>query len=230
MEYLCHTVQVRPDGRYWTVSLLAETRGEVDFAPLSNRQGGLFGPVSWVGELDGVKVSISPAHLLETGEGLIGKYELQAWAESAWSWSIYDSASDSPPENPMPGCNFYSLTEGLYWAVENTSDQVRPVQLWADPLWDNAGTLEARPAAQTMSADPMYLTLTLEGGDLCQGAEGGGSTSGSLGEELPYFLGPDAFRVTLALDGGEERTLTLTKTYTTPDGGSYALPGEEETP
>ena len=230
VEYLCHTVQVRPDGKYWTVSLLAETRGEVDFAPLSNRQGELFGPVSWVGELDGVKVSISPAHLLETGEGLVGKYELQAWAQSAWSWSIYDSSPDSPPENPMPGCNFYSITEGLYWAVESTTDHVRPVKLWADPLWENSGTLEARPAAQTMSVDPMYLTLALEAGDLLQGTEGGGSASGYFEEDLDYFLGPDAFRVTLAVDGGEEQTITLIKTYTTPDGGSYTLPGEEETP
>lgn len=230
VEYLCHTVQVRPDGRYWTVSLLAETRGEVDFAPLSNRQGEFFGPVTWVGELDGVKVSISPAHLLETGEGLVGKYELRTWAQSAWSWSIYDSSPDSPPENPMPGCNFYSLTEGLYWAVESTSDHVRPVKLWATPLWDNSGTLEARPAPQTMSVDPMYQYMALEAGDLRQGVEGGSSASGSLGDDLPYSLGPDAFQVTLAVDGGEEQTITLTKTYTTPDGGSYTLPGEEETP
>ena len=230
VEYLCHTVQVRPDGRYWTVSLLAETRGEVDFAPLSNRQGEFFGPVTWVGELDGVKVSISPAHLLETGEGLVGKYELRTWAQSAWSWSIYDSSPDSPPEGPMPGCNFYSITEGLYWAVESTSDHVRPVKLWADPLWNNSGTLEARPAPQTMSVDPMYQYMALEAGDLRQGVEGGSSASGSLGDDLPYFLGPDAFQVTLAVDGGEEQTITLTKTYTTPDGGSYTLPGEEETP
>lgn len=230
VEYLCHTVQVRPDGRHWTVSLLAETQGEVEFAPLSNRQGEFFGPVTWVGELDGVKVSISPAHLLETGEGLVGKYELRTWAQSAWSWSIYDSSPDSPPENPMPGCNFYSLTEGLYWAVESTSDHVRPVKLWATPLWDNSGTLEARPAPQTMSVDPMYQYMALEAGDLRQGVEGGSSASGSLGDDLPYFLGPDAFQVTLAVDGGEEQTITLTKTYTTPDGGSYTLPREEETP
>lgn len=230
VEYLCHTVQVRPDGRHWTVSLLAETRGEVDFAPLLNRQGEFFGPVTWVGELDGVKVSISPAHLLETGEGLVGKYELRTWAQSAWSWSIYDSSPDSPPEGPMPGCNFYSITEGLYWAVESTSDHVRPVKLWATPLWDNSGTLEARPAPQTMSVDPIYQYMALEAGDLRQGVEGGSSASGSLGDDLPYFLGPDDFQVTLAVDGGEEQTITLTKTYTTPDGGSYTLPGEEETP
>ena len=230
VEYLCHTVQVRPDGRHWTVHLLAETQGEVDFAPLSNRDGRLFGPVTWVGELDGVKVSISPAHLLETGEGLVGKYELQAWAQSSWTWSVFGSAPDSPPESPMPGCNFYSITEGLYWAVESTADRIRPVKLWADPLWDNSGTLEARPAAQTMSVDPMYLSLALEAGDLRQGTEGGSGASGSLGEDLPYFLGPDAFQVTLAVEGGEEQTITLTKTYTTPDGGSYTLPGEEELP
>lgn len=230
VEYLCHTVQVRPHGRHWTVHLLAETQGEVEFAPLSNRQGEFFGPVTWVGELDGVKVSISPAHLLETGEGLVGKYELRTWAQSAWSWSIYDSSPDSPPEGPMPGCNFYSITEGLYWTVENTGDQVRPVKLWADPLWNNSGTLEARPAPQTMSVDPMYQYQALEAGDLLQGVEGGSGASGSLGDDLPYFLGPDDFQVTLALDGGAEQTIALTKTYTTPDGGSYTLPGEEETP
>ena len=230
VEYLCHTVQVCPDGRYWTIRPLAETRGEVDFAPLSNRQGEFLGPVSWVGELGGVKVSISPAHLLETGEGLVGKYELRTWSQSAWSWSIYDSASDSPSIQPMPGGNFCSITEGLYWTVENTTDHIRSVKLWADPLWDNSGTLEARPAAQTMSVDPAYQVLTLEAGDLLQGTEGGGSASGHFEEDLDYFLGPDAFRVTLAVDGGAERTLTLTRTYTTPDGGSYTLPGEEDDP
>ena len=104
------------------------------------------------------------------------------------------------------------------------------MKLWADPLWDNSGTLEAKPAAQTMSVDPAYQVLTLEAGDLLQGTEGGGSVSGHFEEDLDYFLGPDAFRVTLAVDGGAERTLTLTRTYTTPDGGGYTPPGEEDVP
>ena len=230
VEYLCHTVQVRPDGKYWTVQRLAETRGELDIAPLRDGDGRLPGPVTWVGEADGVKVSLSPIHLLETGEGLVGQYELRTWSGPSWSVSFFGSTPDSPTSQPMPGSNFYSLSEGLYWTVENLENQLRPIQLEATPLWQGRDGLEEREPATTMTVDPLKLSQPLEAGDLRQGTEGDGSTSGHLGENLSYFLGPDAFRVTLAVDGGRERTLTLTRTYTTPDGGSYTLPGEENVP
>lgn len=228
VEYLCHTVQVRPDGTYWTVSLLAETRGEVDMAPLRDGEGRLPGPVTWVGEAEGVKVTLSPTHLLETGDGIIGQERLRTWSGPSWSGSFFGSAPDAPSEQPIPGGSFSALAEGLYWTVENLENQLRPIKLEATPLWQGRDGLEERDPATTMSVDPLKLSQPLEANDLRQGIDGGSGTSGNLGEDLDYFLGPDAFRVTLSVDGGEAQTITLTKTYTTPDGGSYTLPGEEE--
>lgn len=226
VEYLCHTVQVRPDGRHWTVHLLAETRGEVDIAPLRDRDGRFPGPVTWVGEAGGVKVSLSPSHLLETGDGLVGQYKLRIWSQSGTGWFFSSTPSDSPSEQPMPGGNFYSLSEGLYCTLENTADRVRQVTLEAAPLWQGRDGLEKRDPVTTMTVDPIQCSLDLEADRLHQDTQGDGATSGHLGEDLSYFLGPDAFQATLTVDG-TQYPLILTKTYTTPDGGSYALPGEE---
>lgn len=226
-EYLCHTVQVRPDGRHWTVSLLAETRGEIELAPLRDHENCFPGPVSYVGEADGIKVSLSPAHLLETGEGLVGQYELRTWSQSGSGWFFSSAPAHSPSEQPMPGCNFCSLSEGLYWTAENLSGQSRQMRLEATPLWNGSRGPESREPSRTMTADPIDLTRTLHPGSSRQNIEGNGGTSGNLGGDLSYFLGPDAFRATLSVDGGEEQTLILTRTYTTPDGGSYTLSGKE---
>ena len=229
VEYLCHTVQVRPDGRYWTVHTLAESRGNLENSFLRGLDERFFGPVTWVGELDGVKVSISPAQCLESGDGMVGQEQLRDYAPSGGSWFFTTGGqSQGPSEQPIPGGSFSALAEGLYWTVENLENQLRPIKLEATPLWQGRDGLEERDPATTMSVDPLKLSQPLEANDLRQGIDGGSGTSGNLGEDLDYFLGPDAFRVTLSVDGGEEQTITLTKTYTTPDGGSYTLPGEEE--
>lgn len=53
---------------------------------------------------------------------------------------------------------------------------------------------------------------------------------GNLGSDLGYMLGPDAVQVTVVLDGRTEQTIPMTLTYTTPDGGTYTFPGEEDAP
>ena len=227
VEYLCHTVQVRPDGKYWTVSLLAETRGELESLPSRSLYGLFPGPVTWVGEADGVKVTLSPAQPLESGEGMLGQSQLRDYASPAWTfgWKV---ESLGPSGQPMPNTSFYSIFEGVYWTAENTGTTSRSITLEATPLWEGPDGSETREAPEVMAADPFRVSCDLEAGELHQATEASGGASGSLGNALSYFQGPDTFLVTLAVDGGEEQTLTLTKTYTTPDGGSYTLPGEEE--
>ena len=129
----------------------------------------------------------------------------------------------------MPGTTFCSVEEEVYWTVRNTRADTCSAALRATPLWDGPGGPEAKAAAQTMTADPLYLTYPLAAGELQSGRAGSGGVSGTLGEDLDYFLGPDTFRAVLTVDGREQE-LTLTRTYTTPDGGSYTLPGEEDIP
>lgn len=228
VEYLCHTVWVRPDGGYWTVTPLAETRGELESVPVRSGGDQFPGAVTWVGELDGIQVSLSPVQLLETGEGMLGLEALRDWkGRSGWSW---DTGGDQPdPHAPRPGSQFYSVYTGVLCAVTNTGGEECTLVLQAKPLWEGSHGLDSGEPGDHMAADALTLDLTLEPGEARTYLEGDGGASGALGSDLPYFLGPDAFRVTLTLEG-EEHVLTLKRTYTTPDGGSYTLPGEEERP
>ncbi|MFQ9915148.1 MAG: hypothetical protein ACLRWQ_00865 [Flavonifractor plautii] len=76
VEYLCHTVHLLPDGPYWTVEKLAETEGllEDDFYDMDLP---LCGPVTWSGEADGLRLEISAAQILETGDGFLGRERLR---------------------------------------------------------------------------------------------------------------------------------------------------------
>ena len=80
-----------------------------------------------------------------------------------------------------------------------------------------------------MAADPFRETLELGAGETAADLNGGGGASGMLGDDWDYFLAPDTFQAVLEIDS-REVPLTLIKTYTTPDGGSYGLPGEEDAP
>ena len=76
VEYLCHTVHLLPDGPYWTVEKLAETEGLLENG-FYNIQLPLCGPVTWSGEANGLRLEVSAAQILETGDGFLGRERLR---------------------------------------------------------------------------------------------------------------------------------------------------------
>ncbi len=232
-EYLCHTLWIQPEGQFWTVTCLDEAQGELPGAPLSREPSfNVFpGPVTWVGEADGVKLSLSPAQLLETGDGILGKEYMIDWSSAGsggfWSFGNGQQASE---KQPMPGADFSSIYTGTYWAAEETGGRPVSVTLTSTPLWDTPEGLAPAQPGRRMAAGVLDQVVTLAAGGSQQGADGGGGAMGNLGNEPDYFLGPDALQVTAILDGRTERTVPMTLTYTTPDGGTYPFPGEEAAP
>ena len=230
VEYLCRTVWVRPDGRYWTVQCLAESRGNLENSPLRRVDERFFGPVTWTGEAEGITVTLSPAQSLESGDGMVGQDRLRDYAPSGGFWSFSTNGeSQGPSEGPMPGTSFCSVYTGVYWTAENAGDRPCSLTLDVTPLWEGSDGLQTREPGETMAADPFRETLELGAGETAADLNGGGGASGMLGDDWDYFLAPDAFQAVLEIDS-REVPLTLTKTYTTPDRGSYGLPGEEDAP
>ena len=232
-EYLCHTLWIRPDGQFWTVARLDEAQGELPAAPLSMEPSyNVFpGPVTWVGEADGVKLSLSPAQLLETGGGILGKEYMVDWSSSdAGGFWMFGDSKTAPNKEPIPGADFCSVYTGTYWAAEETGGQPISITWKATPLWNTPdGPAPAQPGRR-IAAGKLDEVVTLAAGGSQQGADGGGGSMGNLGSDLGYMLGPDAVQVTVVLDGRTEQTIPMTLTYTTPDGGTYTFPGEEDAP
>ena len=127
VEYLCHTVHLLPDGPYWTVEKLAETEGllEDDFYDMDLP---LCGPVTWSGEADGLRLEISAAQILETGDGFLGRERLRTLHDpSSFPCTIGETEEDdalSPAPMPrLPG--FSALYSGMVVTRENTCGQQR---------------------------------------------------------------------------------------------------------
>ena len=55
----------------------------------------------------------------------------------------------------------------------------------------------------------------------------GGGAEGALSDDMRHFVGPDGYQVTLTLDLEKSVAIPLTPRYTTPDGGTFTLDGEE---
>ena len=54
-----------------------------------------------------------------------------------------------------------------------------------------------------------------------------GGASGSIEQELQRFIAPDFYTVTVQKGAGKPFQIPLTPRYTTPDGGTFTLDGEE---
>lgn len=118
VEYLCHTVHLLPDGPYWTVEKLAETEGllEDDFYDMDLP---LCGPVTWSGEADGLRLEISAAQILETGDGFLGRERLRTLHDpSSFPFTIGETEEDdalSPA--PMPRLPGFSALRSIFWGT-----------------------------------------------------------------------------------------------------------------
>ena len=109
-EYLCHTVHVQPTG-ITDGEKLAETTGifdsDVNIARLGRwSDSTLYGPVTWSGEAYGLKIELSPAQTMTTGDGVLGESLLRRFQESEGyvnPFSFWDQDEEEPPsDDPCP--------------------------------------------------------------------------------------------------------------------------------
>lgn len=194
VEYLCHTVHLLPDGPYWTVEKLAETEGllEDDFYDMDLP---LCGPVTWSGEADGLRLEISAAQILETGDGFLGRERLRTLHDpSSFPFTIGETEEDdalSPAPMPrLPG--FSALYSGMVVTRENTCGQQRSYMVDIVPYWNdpdivdihttydhaNAQALPETAVENRASFHQWYEFHTLEAGEQITFHEGGGGGSG----------------------------------------------------
>ena len=247
VEYLCHTVHLLPDGPYWTVEKLAETEGllEDDFYDMDLP---LCGPVTWSGEADGLRLEISAAQILETGDGFLGRERLRTLHDpSSFPFTIGETEEDdalSPAPMPrLPG--FSALYSGMVVTRENTCGQQRSYMVDIVPYWNdpdivdihttydhaNAQALPETTVENRASFHQRYEFHTLEAGEQITFHEGGGGGSGwrdCWTGDLRQYTAPDGFTACVINARGETFSVPLTPQYTTPDGGSFSLAPERE--
>lgn len=248
-EYLCHTVRVQPDGGYWTVEKLAETQGLFDGifgTDLSDwHESLLYGPVTWSGEANGVSVELSCVQTLESGTGAMGRGLLQIYRESSVSdiFSFLDgSGEEIDVTGPQPGAGFTSVENGIRVQAGNPGGTPYNIKLEVEPGWNDpeivpSGSSSRRAYSSLSHGTGAYdnhaafyysdtLPLLQEGETTAYFWESGGA-SGSIEQELQRFIAPDFYTVTVQKGAGEPFQISLTPRYTTPDGGTFTLDGEE---
>ena len=237
-EYLCHTVHVRPDGDYWTVEKLAETSAVLEEGWYSEHQ--LYGPVTWSGEAEGISVELSHTTTTTTGAGLLRLASLRDYQEENGLQDIlYPSAPD--PEAPLPDSTFSSVWSSILLCMENQGDTTRyPLQIHAQPVWDDpeiqvggsvlSGGFSWGSSTKAFRSEAAFTyegVFSLEPGEVIQNQCDGGGAEGALSDDMRHFVGPDGYQVTLTLDLEKSVAIPLTPRYTTPDGGTFTLDGEE---
>ena len=258
VEYLCHTVRVQPDGDYWTVEKLAETtgvfEGDVSLAGLGRWTGSaLYGPVTWSGEADGMKIELSPSQTMTTGDGVLGQSRLRRFQESEGYVNPFSfwgqDEEETPSDDPMPRLEgFTGFYSGLVVSRENTWDRQRTFTVEITPHWDDSRILTIeqadqmfyssshyeRPAEEGMenraSLHVRYQYVPMDAGEKVVFPEGGAGGEGGRGSwdgPMEQYIAPDYFTVTVTNADGEEIPVDLTPRYTTPDGGTFTLDGEE---
>ena len=139
VEYLCHTVRLLPDGPYWTVEKLAETEGLLENG-FYDMQLPLCGPVTWSGEADSLRLEVSAAQILETGDGFLGRERLRTTRDpSSFPFTTGEAEEDnalSPAPMPrLPG--FSALYSGMVVTRENTCGQQRSYMVDIVPYWND---------------------------------------------------------------------------------------------
>lgn len=237
-EYLCHTVHVQPDGGYWTVEKLAETSAVLEEGWYSEHQ--LYGPVTWSGEAEGISVELSHTTTTTTGAGPLRLASLRDYQEENGLQDIlYPSAPD--PEAPLPDSTFSSVWSSILLCMENQGDTTRyPLQIHAQPVWDDpeiqvggsvlSGGFSWGSSTKAFRSEAAFTyegVFSLEPGEVIQNQCDGGGAEGALSDDMRHFVGPDGYQVTLTLDLEKSVGIPLTPRYTTPDGGTFTLDGEE---
>ena len=237
-EYLCHTVHVQPDGGYWTVEKLAETSAVLEEGWYSEHQ--LYGPVTWSGEAEGISVELSHTTTTTTGAGPLRLASLRDYQEENGLQDIlYPSAPD--PEAPLPDSTFSSVWSSILLCMENQGDTTRyPLQIHAQPVWDDpeiqvggsvlSGGFSWGSSTKAFRSEAAFTyegVFSLEPGEVIQNQCDGGGAEGALSDDMRHFVGPDGYQVTLTLDLEKSVAIPLTPRYTTPDGGTFTLDGEE---
>ena len=173
VEYLCHTVRVQPDGDYWTVEKLAETtgvfEGDVSLAGLDRWSGSaLYGPVTWSGEADGLKIELSPSQTMTTGDGVLGQSRLRRFQESEGYVNPFSfwgkDEEETPSDDPMPRLEgFTGFYSGLVVSRENTWDRQRTFTVEITPHWDDSRILTIEQADQMFYSSSHYERPAEEG-------------------------------------------------------------------
>lgn len=253
VEYLCHTVRVRPDGRYWTVEKLAETSGlcekGLEESPLNQHSSApLYGPITWSGEANGVSVELSHTTCLLNTREVLGLDSLHDYFDdsSSFDWSGLVTGSqqeaDTDPKDPVPNAQFFRYEQSLRVQVGNPGGTPYNIQIRVEPDWHDPEIVPSGSSGGRSYSTLSYGTGTyqnhatfyyfdtiplLKQGETYTAPAGSGGGSGGLGADMEEVAGPDFYTVTVQKGAGESFQIPLTPRYTTPDGGTFTLDGEE---
>ena len=256
VEYLCHTVRVQPDGDYWTVEKLAETSGlcekGLEESPLNQHSSApLYGPITWSGEANGVSVELSHTTCLLNTREVLGLDSLHDYFDgsSSFNWSGLVTGSQqeegTDPEDPVPNAQFFRYEQSLRVQVGNPGGTPYNIQIRVEPDWHDPeivpsgssggrsySTLSYGTGAYDNHATFYYFDTIplLKQGETYTDSVGSGGGKGNLGNDLLESIGPDFYTVTVQKGAGESFQIPLTPRYTTPDGGTFPLDGEEAAP
>ena len=256
VEYLCHTVRVRPDGDYWTVEKLAETSGlcekGLEESPLNQHSSApLYGPITWSGEANGVSVELSHTTCLLNTREVLGLDSLHDYFDrsSSFNWSGLVTGSrqeeGTDPEDPVPNAQFFRYEKSLRVQVGNPGGTPYNIQIRVEPDWHDPEIVPSGSSGGRSYSTLSYGTGTyqnhatfyyfdtiplLKQGETNTASAGSGGGSGGLGADMKEVAGPDFYTVTVQKGAGESFQIPLTPRYTTPDGGTFPLDGEEATP
>ena len=255
-EYLCHTVHVQPDGGYWTVEKLAETSGlcekGLEESPLNQHSSApLYGPITWSGEANGVSVELSHTTCLLNTREVLGLDSLHDYFDrsSSFNWSGLVTGSrqeeGTDPEDPVPNAQFFRYEKSLRVQVGNPGGTPYNIQIRVEPDWHDPEIVPSGSSGGRSYSTLSYGTGTyqnhatfyyfdtiplLKQGETNTASAGSGGGSGGLGADMKEVAGPDFYTVTVQKGAGESFQIPLTPRYTTPDGGTFPLDGEEATP
>lgn len=253
VEYLCHTVRVRPDGDYWTVEKLAETSGlcekGLEESPLNQHSSApLYGPITWSGEANGVSVELSHTTCLLNTREVLGLDSLHDYFDrsSSFNWSGLVTGSqqeaDTDPKDPVPNAQFFRYEQSLRVQVGNPGGTPYNIQIRVEPDWHDPEIVPSGSSGGRSYSTLSYGTGTyqnhatfyyfdtiplLKQGETYTAPAGSGGGSGGLGADMEEVAGPDFYTVTVQKGAEEPFQISLTPRYTTPDGGAFTLDGEE---
>lgn len=253
VEYLCHTVRVRPDGDYWTVEKLAETSGlcekGLEESPLNQHSSApLYGPITWSGEANGVSVELSHTTCLLNTREVLGLDSLHDYFDgsSSFNWSGLVTGSrqeeGTDPEDPVPNAQFFRYEQSLRVQVGNPGGTPYNIQIRVEPDWHDPEIVPSGSSGGRSYSTLSYGTGTyqnhatfyyfdtiplLKQGETYTAPAGSGGGSGGLGADMEEVAGPDFYTVTVQKGAEEPFQIPLTPRYTTPDGGTFTLDGEE---
>ena len=253
VEYLCHTVRVRPDGGFWVVEKLAETSGlfenGLEESPLNQHSSApLYGTITWSGEANGVSVELSHTTCLLNTREVLGLDSLHDYFDgsSSFNWSGLVTGSQqeegTDPEDPVPNAQFFRYEQSLRVQVGNPGGTPYNIQIRVEPDWHDPEIVPSGSSGGRSYSTLSYGTGTyqnhatfyyfdtiplLKQGETYTASAGSGGGSGGLGADMEEVAGPDFYTVTVQKGAGESFQIPLTPRYTTPDGRTFTLDGEE---